>query len=351
VASRANGQYLLEHFTGERVIPGLVEDDLWNEHIARYLFASTLASGKRVLDVGCGTGYGTDALARDASNALGFDISPDAIDYARFHYGRSASFSLGSATEFPAPNRSFDLITAFEVIEHLSEWPKLVTEAERVVTNDGLFLVSTPNRSYYAETRGEVGPNEFHIHEFDYDEFHQALAAVFPHVQILTQNQTMAIVFSGEAAARGEAAFGDTDEPVATAHFYIGVCSLSPIPPLSFVYVPNSGNALRDRERNVASLKLELEEARAEHQKLLNIHWNLEKEFDLRARWAQDLDGQVAQLLSERDTLISERDTLLERLHREEAEIAMERSLVRASRWMRLGRKLGVGPQLPDTSP
>ena len=47
-------------FTGERVIPGQVNDDLWAEHVARYAFAARFASGRRALDAGCGTGYGVD---------------------------------------------------------------------------------------------------------------------------------------------------------------------------------------------------------------------------------------------------------------------------------------------------
>src|SRR3954462_2563326 len=49
-------------FTGERVVPGLVEAQLWNEHISRYRYANLFAKSKRVLDVGCGAGYGTDLL-------------------------------------------------------------------------------------------------------------------------------------------------------------------------------------------------------------------------------------------------------------------------------------------------
>ena len=51
-------------FTGERVIPGQVDADLLNEHLARYAFAARLARGKRVLDAGCGAGYGAAELAR-----------------------------------------------------------------------------------------------------------------------------------------------------------------------------------------------------------------------------------------------------------------------------------------------
>ena len=51
-------------FTGERVVPGQTDVDLMNEHLARYGFAESLVAGKRVLDAGCGVGYGAARLGR-----------------------------------------------------------------------------------------------------------------------------------------------------------------------------------------------------------------------------------------------------------------------------------------------
>jgi len=73
-------------FTGERVIPGQVDADLLNEHLARYAFAARLARGKRVLDAGCGAGYGSAELAKFALSVVGADIAGEAVDFAREHY-------------------------------------------------------------------------------------------------------------------------------------------------------------------------------------------------------------------------------------------------------------------------
>ena len=146
----------MSEFTGERVIPGQVNDDLWAEHIARYAFAARLSDEARVLDIGCGAGYGTAELAQRALSATGVDISSDAIVYAAEHYPiPNARFLAASATAIPFPSASFDLITAFEVIEHLDNWHELLMEARRVLHPNGMFLVSTPNKLYYAESRGE----------------------------------------------------------------------------------------------------------------------------------------------------------------------------------------------------
>src|SRR3954470_22578310 len=76
----------LAEFTGERLIPGQVDIDLLNEHMARYTFAARLATGKRVLDAGCGAGYGSAELARVAEVVIGVDVASEAVEFARANY-------------------------------------------------------------------------------------------------------------------------------------------------------------------------------------------------------------------------------------------------------------------------
>jgi SAM-dependent methyltransferase len=76
-AWRPSVEKALAEFTGERVIPGQVDVDLLNEHMARYTFAARLARGKRVLDAGCGAGYGSAELASQADSVtVGVDVAP-----------------------------------------------------------------------------------------------------------------------------------------------------------------------------------------------------------------------------------------------------------------------------------
>jgi SAM-dependent methyltransferase len=313
-ATNKKNKYLLE-FTGERVIPDLVEPALWHEHISRYMYAAGVARGKRVLDAGCGTGYGTACLGRLAAQALGFDISEDAIAFAKKHYGKQAKFRTGSAERFPEEDGSFEVVTAFEVIEHLQNWPRLIEEANRVLTADGLFLVSTPNKAYYAETRGGSGPNPFHVHEFEYDEFRAALAAVFPHVAILGQNRTESFTFRAEETpASSWVDFGEVTESVADAHFYLAVCSKQAFRAPASVYVPGTGNLLRERERHIALLEQQIEDVNRDRTTLLIEHQRMEESVRKRTEWAQQLDGEV------RDAL-RQRDETLEQLHEVEKEL------------------------------
>src|SRR5579863_6186649 len=125
----------LSEFTGERVIPDEVDVDLLNEHMARYTFAARLARGKRVLDAGCGAGYGSVELAHLAQSVAGVDRAPEAINYARGHYSLpNLFFTQASCTAMPFPGGAFDLVVAFEVIEHLEDWREFLLESRRVLS-------------------------------------------------------------------------------------------------------------------------------------------------------------------------------------------------------------------------
>ena len=107
-------------FTGERVVPGRVDLDLWNEHFSRYAFASRYCQGKRVLDAGCGTGYGSLSVSQEAIFVAGIDKAHDALEYGKQQYSEAdIRWVRASCTRIPFPGSSFDTVLAFEVIEHL----------------------------------------------------------------------------------------------------------------------------------------------------------------------------------------------------------------------------------------
>lgn len=289
------------------MIPELVDADLLNEHLARYRFANRIAGGMekapRVLDAGCGAGYGTAELTCAAS-VTATDIAADAVGHAERRYGRPGVRFLRAACEaLPFRAGAFDLVTAFEVIEHIERWRELISEADRVLAPGGILLVSTPNRDYYEESRGDSGPNPFHVHEFDYAEFRQALEAVFPHVRIWVQNHAGAVVFSPqEGAAAGGGLDAEATGDTGGAHFYFAACSRAPIAENEvFAWLPASANILRERERHIAKLSDELEkkntwlrqniEAQGE---LLRRHDALLAELKRRTEWAGQLDRELA---------------------------------------------------------
>src|SRR5713101_5415565 len=132
----------LAEFTGERVIPGQVDTDLLNEHLARYAFAARLSRQKHALDAGCGSGYGSAELAKTADAVLGIDSSAEAIAFARAEYpAPNLRFEKADCAALPVADGSIDLVVAFEVIEHLENWRVFVREARRALAPAGQFIV------------------------------------------------------------------------------------------------------------------------------------------------------------------------------------------------------------------
>jgi SAM-dependent methyltransferase len=222
-------------FTGERVVPEKVNRLLWFEHMARYLFATPFVQGRVVLDAGCGAGYGADWLAAHGAKAVvGVDCGEDAIAYARSRYRRSnLEYHVREVTALGLPNRSCDVAVSFEVIEHLERQEVFVAEIARVLTENGLFLVSTPNRDVYL--KGQP-PNPFHVREFDLREFSTLLGRSFHHVHVFGQSYMAGIAIAPVHAAPRSSQPARIDHSLATHKFpldyFIALCSNGPRPKL-----------------------------------------------------------------------------------------------------------------------
>lgn len=94
-----------------------------------------------ILDVGCGTGYNLTVLAR-YGRARGLDMSAEALDFCRRRGVNDVQ--LHDADELPFPEASFDLVTAFDVIEHITDDRAALREFRRVLRPGGLLLIYTP---------------------------------------------------------------------------------------------------------------------------------------------------------------------------------------------------------------
>lgn len=181
-------------FTGERFLPTLESPEIAYEHWHRYQLAARLVAGKRVLDIACGEGYGSALLGRVAASVVGVDVSAEAVAHAAaVHAAPNVRFVQGSVEAVPVEGTgAFDVIVSFETIEHVSEEAQhaFLREARRLLAPGGLLVISTPDKRVYSDEPGYR--NEFHVKEFQLDEFRAFLGGAFRNVDLLAQR-----VFTG----------------------------------------------------------------------------------------------------------------------------------------------------------
>lgn len=176
-------------FTGERFVPYLTDKYIVAEHFQRYNAVLDIVKGKKILDAACGTGYGTALMSSTAASATGIDISPEAIEYAKHHYGEctNAHYVEASIASLPFPDHSFDVIISFETIEHVDGelQNSFLREIKRCLREDGLLIMSSPDKRTYSDLPGFQ--NEFHIKEFYVEEFEAFLQQEFKYCQYFLQ--------------------------------------------------------------------------------------------------------------------------------------------------------------------
>jgi SAM-dependent methyltransferase len=167
----------------ERIVPDETEPGIVALHLKRYEFARPSCVGKVVLDAGCGVGYGTAFLAERARRVVGVDLSEEAISYARSRYGApNVDFVVGDLLRLERPDDAFDVVCAFETIEHLPDQEAFLDEARRVLRPGGALFLSTP-------PAGAAAPNPFHEHELSADELERLLRSRFAHVELYGQRR------------------------------------------------------------------------------------------------------------------------------------------------------------------
>ncbi len=173
-------------WTGERFLPE-VEGDVQLEHMHRYLLTAKFVKDKKVLDIACGEGYGSNLLADFAASVTGIDISQEAIWHAQARYGKKKNlfFIQGDCSSIPLKDSSVDLIVSFETIEHHDRHQEFFLEIKRVLKRDGVLIISTPDKKEYSDITGHT--NMFHIKELYFSEFEKIIKENFKHYKMLGQ--------------------------------------------------------------------------------------------------------------------------------------------------------------------
>ncbi len=306
------------------------------EHLARYRLASGLAQGRRVLDAGCGWGYGSNLLAANAESVIGIDVEETVIEAAGVNAAENVTLQIGDVSALEFADDSFDLVVCFEVIEHIEERDRAIEEFARVLAPGGLLLISSPNRDIYGDR------NPYHVFEYTPEEFRQFIASQFEHqVQLVQENWITSMIstletFTGDTGVR----FDNLDliktvgRGAAEATYLVAVASRDPLPE-------------NIAETAVMTFNTEL------------LKWN--ELWELQDAYLRDLEGRLTALswdtVVEIDRRLSEHEAELiaaaEREHHLVAENAVLRGeslrahLVRSLKTNRLLRKLTGKPPLP----
>jgi SAM-dependent methyltransferase len=163
-------------------------------HVARYLAAAPYAEGRRVLDAGCGVGYGAALLkTAGAAEVLAVDIDREALCLAEQRFGgEGITFIADDCQALGKLTGRFDLICSFENIEHLSDPRRFLRRAGELLAAGGVLLVSTPDREAAPPFVQGKPRNKFHFHEWHRAEFRELLGAYFRKVELWTQVRSVA---------------------------------------------------------------------------------------------------------------------------------------------------------------
>lgn len=127
------------------------KSNLFSERLEKItkLTSDIQLKGKMVLDIGCGSGMISSYFCEQRSSVFGIDISENMIQQANSYLqsrNLQAILSIGDATNLQFPDNYFDVITCVSVLEWLDKDIEAIREIRRVLKNDGIAIVSVPNK-------------------------------------------------------------------------------------------------------------------------------------------------------------------------------------------------------------
>jgi SAM-dependent methyltransferase len=170
--------------TGERTLPDVPEENYWyRRHLVVYEWIAARVGGKRVVDMACGEGYGSNVLAGTAASVVGVDANPEAHEHARLRYVRpSLRYERDLVESFAEP---CDAVVFLQTIEHVQDAGAILDHFRSMLSPDGVAYVSTPNLLTLAPPGAEKSDNPWHVREYRAEEFRRLCEAYFPRVEML----------------------------------------------------------------------------------------------------------------------------------------------------------------------
>lgn len=161
-------------------------------HLAAYRFAENYVRDKQILEIGCGTGYGSDYLSPVTDSMVSIDLWEEGIASCHKELSKhNLSFIPANALKLPFKDASFDVIISFQVIEHFSreDCAQYLLEIKRTLKKNGVFIATTPN-SNLRLLPFQKQRNPEHLREYDRRTLRRLLRARFEEVDILGLNAT-----------------------------------------------------------------------------------------------------------------------------------------------------------------
>ena len=292
-------------FMHERYVPGTWSKVAEYEHMPRYELAKLWVPQKAVLDFGCGTGYGAALLAKAAAlSVTGLDISFEALTWAREeHTHAHLTFYRCNDLGAQLPADSFDVVTCFEMIEHVPQdvQKATLTNIRRLLRRDGVLLISTPN----PEFTKLYGENPYHAHEMALPEFQELLRQHFSHVRILSQRVLESVTFQSEIEDSEipwrHQNIGHISSNIPAVAF-IAICSDQPIDTVgAYEYFSDSTNPVLDflvNDRRLNNTRFELYQQLEQVGNLQDLLVNYRKTFNIQRSLLQQQSSESNRLES-----------------------------------------------------
>ena len=170
--------------TGERTLPDVPEENYWfARHLVVYEWIAAQVGGRRVVDMACGEGYGSDVLARaGAAAVVGVDANPEAHEHARLRYvAANLRFVRTMVETYDEP---CDAVVFLQTIEHVQDPGAVLARFRELVGPGGVVFVSTPNVLTLAPPGEARSGNPWHVYEYRPEEFHALCRAHFGAVEM-----------------------------------------------------------------------------------------------------------------------------------------------------------------------
>jgi ubiquinone/menaquinone biosynthesis C-methylase UbiE len=155
---------------------------MYLRHLAAYRFVLSKFNTSRIIDLGCGTSYGTELMADSAGIVVGLDRASEALPYSTKTKDK-LWFFVADVCQLPFSDSSFNLAVSFQVIEHIRNVHFYLREAHRVLSKDGMLVISTPNRLLRLWPL-ERPWNPYHVKEYSQTTLRHLLKEYFSEVKI-----------------------------------------------------------------------------------------------------------------------------------------------------------------------